>query len=73
MRCAALAAKIFAGFLNYSADAHLIKSACRFKPDESETAKRKVRETYYGPYGVQVCQLIRKAKFNRNAPGAAAE
>jgi heme-degrading monooxygenase HmoA len=46
--------------------------AWRMHPEHRD-AQRKAREIFYQSYSVQVCQVIREAKFNRNAPGAAAE
>ncbi len=40
---------------------------------EHRAAQRKAREVYYESYSVQVCEVKREAKFDRNARGQAAE
>ena len=46
--------------------------AWRMHPEHRD-AQRKGRETYYASYSVQVCEVKRASKFERNAPGVAAE
>jgi len=46
--------------------------AWRMNPEHRE-AQKKARETYYEAYSVQVCEVKREAKFDRNAPARAAE
>jgi len=40
---------------------------------EHRQAQRSAREIYYESYSVQVCEVKRTSKFNRNATGMAAE
>jgi len=40
---------------------------------EHRDAQRKAREIYYETYSLQVCELKRETKFDRNAKGQAAE
>jgi heme-degrading monooxygenase HmoA len=40
---------------------------------EHRDAQRKGRETYYESYSLQICEVKREAKFDRNARGQAAE
>jgi heme-degrading monooxygenase HmoA len=46
--------------------------AWRMHPEHRE-AQRKAREVYYTAYSVQVCELKRESKFDRNARDVAAE
>ena len=46
--------------------------AWRMNPEHRE-AQKKAREVYYETYSVQVCEVKREAKFDRNAPPRAAE
>ena len=46
--------------------------AWRMHPEHRE-AQRKAREVYYASYSVQVCELKRELKFERDAPNLAAE
>ena len=46
--------------------------AWRMNPEHRE-AQKKARDIYYQAYSVQVCELKREAKFDRNAPKQAAE
>jgi heme-degrading monooxygenase HmoA len=46
--------------------------AWRMHPEHRE-AQRKGREIYYASYSIQVCELKREAKFERNAGDVAAE
>ena len=46
--------------------------AWRMHPEHRD-AQRKAREIYYSSYSVQVCEVKREAKFDRNASGLAAE
>lgn len=46
--------------------------AWRMQPEHRE-AQKKAREIYYETYSVQVCEVKREAKFDRNAHAAAAE
>ncbi len=46
--------------------------AWRMHPEHRE-AQKKAREIYYETYSVQVCELKRQAKFDRNARNQAAE
>jgi len=40
---------------------------------DHRAAKKKARETYYASYSVQICDVKREAKFDRNAKDRAAE
>jgi heme-degrading monooxygenase HmoA len=40
---------------------------------EHRDAQRKAREIYYQEYSLQICQVTRESRFERGAPGAAAE
>jgi heme-degrading monooxygenase HmoA len=40
---------------------------------EHREAQRKAREIYYETYSLQICELKRETKFDRNARGQAAE
>jgi len=44
----------------------------RMNPEHRE-AQRKACEIYYSSYSVQVCEMKRESKFDRNALGNAAE
>jgi heme-degrading monooxygenase HmoA len=46
--------------------------AWRMHPEHRE-AQRKGRDVYYASYRLQVCEVKRESKFDRNAAGAAAE
>jgi heme-degrading monooxygenase HmoA len=46
--------------------------AWRMHPEHRD-AQRAGRETYYASYSLQICELKREAKFDRNAQSAAAE
>jgi heme-degrading monooxygenase HmoA len=46
--------------------------AWRMHPEHRD-AQRKGREIYYASYSVQVCEVKRESKFDRNARGVAAE
>jgi heme-degrading monooxygenase HmoA len=46
--------------------------AWRMHPEHRE-AQRKGRDIYYESYSLQICELKRESKFDRNAGGAAAE
>ena len=46
--------------------------AWRMQPEHRE-AQKKAREVYYESYSVQVCEVKREAKFDRNAGVVAAE
>ena len=46
--------------------------AWRMHPEHRD-AQRKAREIYYETYSVQVCEVKREAKFDRNARSQAAE
>ena len=46
--------------------------AWRMQPEHRD-AQRKAREIYYSSYSVQVCEVKRESKFERNARGVAAE
>jgi len=46
--------------------------AWRMHPEHRD-AQRKGREIYYASYSVQVCEVKRESKFDRNARGMAAE
>jgi heme-degrading monooxygenase HmoA len=46
--------------------------AWRMHPEHRD-AQRKGREIYYSSYSVQVCEVKRESKFDRNAHGVAAE
>jgi heme-degrading monooxygenase HmoA len=46
--------------------------AWRMHPEHRD-AQRKAREVYYSSYSVQVCELKRESKFDRNARDVAAE
>ena len=46
--------------------------AWRMHPEHRD-AQRKGREIYYQSYSVQVCEVKRESKFDRNAHGVAAE
>ena len=46
--------------------------AWRMNPEHRD-AQRKAREIYYQAYSVQVCEVKRETKFDRNAREAAAE
>ena len=46
--------------------------AWRMHPEHRE-AQKKAREIYYETYSVQVCEVKREAKFDRNARKQAAE
>jgi heme-degrading monooxygenase HmoA len=46
--------------------------AWRMHPEHRE-AQRGGRETYYESYSLQICELKRESKFDRNAGRAAAE
>lgn len=46
--------------------------AWRMQPEHRE-AQKKAREVYYESYSVQVCEVKREAKFDRNAHPAATE
>lgn len=43
--------------------------AWRMNP-EHRAAQRKARETYYSEYSVQVCEVVRESKFNREERAA---
>jgi heme-degrading monooxygenase HmoA len=40
---------------------------------EHREAQRKARDIYYAAYSVQICEVKREAKFDRNTQGQAAE
>jgi heme-degrading monooxygenase HmoA len=40
---------------------------------EHRNAQRKAREIYYEAFSLQICELKRESKFDRNAKGQAAE
>jgi heme-degrading monooxygenase HmoA len=40
---------------------------------EHRDAQRKAREIYYETFSLQICELKRESKFDRNAKGQAAE
>ena len=40
---------------------------------EHREAQRKARDIYYATYSVQICEVKREAKFDRNTQGQAAE
>lgn len=46
--------------------------AWRMHPEHRE-AQRKARDIYYETYSLQICELKRESKFDRNAGRAAAE
>ena len=46
--------------------------AWRIHPEHRE-AQRKARDIYYETYSLQICELKRESKFDRNAGRAAAE
>jgi heme-degrading monooxygenase HmoA len=46
--------------------------AWRMHP-EHRAAQRKARDIYYAAYSIQVCEVKREAKFDRNARNQAAE
>jgi heme-degrading monooxygenase HmoA len=46
--------------------------AWRMHPEHRD-AQRKGRDTYYASYSIQICEVKRESKFERNAPSAAAE
>ena len=46
--------------------------AWRMNPEHRD-AQRKARDIYYSAYSVQVCEVKREAKFDRNKQGQAAE
>ncbi len=46
--------------------------AWRMHPEHRD-AQRKGREIYYESYHLQICEMKREAKFDRNAQGQAAE
>ena len=46
--------------------------AWRMHPEHRD-AQRKAREVYYSAYSVQVCEVKRESKFDRNARKVAAE
>jgi heme-degrading monooxygenase HmoA len=46
--------------------------AWRMHPEHRD-AQRKGRETYYESYSVQICEVMRQSKFDRNARDVAAE
>jgi len=46
--------------------------AWRMHPEHRD-AQRKGRDTYYASYSIQICEVKRASKFERTAPGMAAE
>jgi len=46
--------------------------AWRMHPEHRD-AQRKGRDTYYASYSIQICEVKRASKFERNAPSVAAE
>ena len=46
--------------------------AWRMHPEHRD-AQRKAREIYYASYSVQVCEVKRESKFDRNVRGVASE
>lgn len=46
--------------------------AWRMNPEHRD-AQRKARDIYYSAYSVQICEVKRASKFDRNAHGQAAE
>ena len=46
--------------------------AWRMHPEHRD-AQRQGRETYYEAYNLQICEVKRESRFNRNARGQAAE
>lgn len=46
--------------------------AWRMHPEHRDV-QREARETYYEAYSVQVCEVVREARFRRQEPAAAAQ